>query len=37
MINDKRVAVALPAYNAEKTLEATVRELPDLVDIHPGR
>jgi glycosyltransferase involved in cell wall biosynthesis len=23
----------LPAYNAEKTLEATVRELPDLVDI----
>jgi hypothetical protein len=24
--------VLLPAYNAEKTLEATVRELPDLVD-----
>jgi glycosyltransferase involved in cell wall biosynthesis len=24
--------VVLPAYNAEKTLEATVRELPDLVD-----
>jgi len=23
----------LPAYNAEKTLEATVRELPDMVDI----
>jgi glycosyltransferase involved in cell wall biosynthesis len=23
----------MPAYNAEKTLEATVRELPDLVDI----
>ncbi len=33
MINDKRIAVVLPAYNAEKTLEATVRELPYLVDI----
>jgi glycosyltransferase involved in cell wall biosynthesis len=33
MINGKRVAVVLPAYNAEKTLEATVRDLPDLVDI----
>jgi glycosyltransferase involved in cell wall biosynthesis len=33
MINQKRIAVVLPAYNAEKTLEATVRELPDLVDI----
>jgi glycosyltransferase involved in cell wall biosynthesis len=33
MINGKRVAVVLPAYNAEKTLEATVRELPELVDI----
>src|SRR5438445_1437692 len=33
MINGKRVAVVMPAYNAEKTLEATVRELPDLVDI----
>src|SRR3979490_168966 len=33
MINDKRIAVVLPAYNAEKTREATVRELPDLVDI----
>jgi glycosyltransferase involved in cell wall biosynthesis len=32
MINGKRVAVVLPAYNAEKTLEATVRELPELVD-----
>jgi glycosyltransferase involved in cell wall biosynthesis len=32
MINGKRVAVVLPAYNAEKTLEATVRELPPLVD-----
>jgi glycosyltransferase involved in cell wall biosynthesis len=33
MLNDKRIAVVLPAYNAEKTLEATVHELPDLVDI----
>ena len=33
MINGKRIAVVLPAYHAEKTLEATVRELPELVDI----
>jgi glycosyltransferase involved in cell wall biosynthesis len=33
MINGKRIAVVFPAYNAEKTLETTVRELPDLVDI----
>src|ERR1700751_3660293 len=33
MIKGRRIAVVLPAYNAEKTLEATVRELPDLVDI----
>ncbi len=33
MINGKHIAVVFPAYNAEKTLEATVRELPDLVDI----
>lgn len=33
MINNKRVAVVLPAYNAEKTLEATVRDLPDTVDL----
>src|SRR5206468_9456905 len=33
MLNGKRIAVVLPAYNAEKTLEATVRELPQLVDI----
>jgi glycosyltransferase involved in cell wall biosynthesis len=33
MINGKTVAVVLPAYNAERTLEATVRDLPDLVDI----
>ena len=23
----------MPAYNAEKTLEKTVRELPDVVDV----
>src|SRR5215471_195882 len=33
MINGKRIAVVLPAYNAEKTLEATIAELPDIVDI----
>ena len=33
MINGKRIAVVLPAYNAEKTLEATVRELPEAVDV----
>ncbi len=33
MVNNKRIAVVLPAYNAEKTLEATIRELPDLVDV----
>jgi glycosyltransferase involved in cell wall biosynthesis len=33
MINGKRIAVVLPAYNAEKTLEMTVRELSDVVDI----
>jgi glycosyltransferase involved in cell wall biosynthesis len=33
MINGKRLAVVMPAYNAEKTLEATVRELPEMVDI----
>jgi glycosyltransferase involved in cell wall biosynthesis len=32
MINGKRIIVVLPAYNAEKTLEATVRELPEVVD-----
>ncbi len=32
MINGKRIVVVLPAYNAEKTLEATVRELPRVVD-----
>ena len=33
MINGKRIAVVMPAYNAERTLEKTVRELPDIVDI----
>ncbi len=32
MLNGKRIVVVLPAYNAAKTLEATVRELPELVD-----
>jgi glycosyltransferase involved in cell wall biosynthesis len=33
MLNGKRIAVVMPAYNAEKTLERTVRELTDVVDI----
>ncbi|HEX4426420.1 MAG TPA: glycosyltransferase family 2 protein [Terriglobales bacterium] len=33
MINGKRIAVVMPAYNAAKTLEVTVRELPEVVDI----
>ena len=32
MINGKRVVVVLPAYNAEKTLGATMQEVPELVD-----
>ncbi len=32
MINGKRIVVVLPAYNAAKTLEATVREIPPVVD-----
>jgi len=28
MINGKKIAVVLPAYNAEKTLEATYKEIP---------
>jgi glycosyltransferase involved in cell wall biosynthesis len=33
MIKGKRIAVVMPAYNAEKTLPQTVRELPDEVDV----
>ena len=32
MINEKHIAIVLPAYNAEKTLETTVHEIPDAVD-----
>ena len=32
MINGKHVTVVMPAYNAEGTLERTVRALPELVD-----
>lgn len=33
MIHGKKIAVVMPAYNAEETLERTVRELPEIVDI----
>jgi glycosyltransferase involved in cell wall biosynthesis len=33
MLNGKRIAVVMPAYNAEKTLQATVDELPEIVDV----
>jgi len=32
MINGQRLAVVLPAYNAARTLAATVAELPEIVD-----
>jgi glycosyltransferase involved in cell wall biosynthesis len=32
MINNKKVVAVLPAYNAEKTLQRTVQEIPDSVD-----
>ena len=32
MINSKRIVVVLPAYNAARTLRATVAELPEIVD-----
>jgi glycosyltransferase involved in cell wall biosynthesis len=33
LLNGKRIAVVMPAYNAEKTLRATVDELPEIVDV----
>ena len=33
MINGKRIAVVMPAYNAAKTLRQTVGEIPEAVDI----
>lgn len=33
MIDGRRIAVVMPAYNAEKTLEKTVRGLPGIVDV----
>jgi glycosyltransferase involved in cell wall biosynthesis len=33
MINGRRIAVVMPAYNAEKTLEQTLAELPETVDV----
>lgn len=34
MLNNKKIAVVMPAYNAEKTLEMTYNEIPhDVVDI----
>jgi glycosyltransferase involved in cell wall biosynthesis len=32
MINGRRICVVLPAYNAARTLAATIRDLPDTVD-----
>ena len=32
MLNGHRIAVVMPAYNAAKTLELVVKELPDIVD-----
>lgn len=32
MIDGRRIAVVMPAYNAARTLEQTVREIPDSVD-----
>ena len=33
MINGKKIVVVMPAYNAEKTLEQTYKEIPfDIVD-----
>ncbi|HEY7791291.1 MAG TPA: glycosyltransferase, partial [Vicinamibacterales bacterium] len=32
MLNGKRIAVVLPAYNAATTLARTVQQLPEIVD-----
>ena len=33
MLNEKRIAIVLPAYNAERTLEQTYKEIPqEIVD-----
>ncbi len=32
MLNGKKIAVVMPAYNARKTLEQTVQEIPQIVD-----
>src|SRR5512137_2630674 len=33
MLNAKRIAVVMPAFNARKTLEQTVQDIPQIVDI----
>ena len=33
MLNGKRIAVVMPAYNAEKTLRTTVAEIPEFMDV----
>lgn len=33
MINGKRIAVVMPAYNAARTLQKTVGEIPEVVDV----
>jgi glycosyltransferase involved in cell wall biosynthesis len=33
MLNGKKIAVVMPAYNAEKTLRVTVDDLPEIVDM----
>ena len=32
MLNDKKIIVVMPAYNAAKTIRRTVAEIPDIVD-----
>ncbi|PYR31141.1 MAG: glycosyl transferase family 2, partial [Acidobacteria bacterium] len=32
MLNGRHVAIVLPAFNAARTLEPTVRDLPGIVD-----